>query len=97
MMTLDERIEMYANWHHRDVLMAIYCDLNTPNCEPPWVGGKSAIRKMIKEDKRIQKYICERSDEISAECTSDKEYWRAMADCISSLVIDGNPFEEEEE
>lgn len=92
MMTFDEKLEMYAEKYGRDVFAAIY------DIESSLLGFLYSyflyVRRMIEEDNRIEEYISDLSNAISAECTSDKEYWRAMAVCLSSLYIDGNPFEE---
>ena len=94
MTTLDEKLDFVAEKYGRDVFAAIY-DIELNNC--PWYGYPKYIREMIEKDNRIEEYISELSNAISAESTSDKEYWDNMAGELSSLVIDGNPFEEEEE
>lgn len=93
-MTLDEKLDFVAINYGRDVFKAIYeCELK--NC--PWYGSPEWIRNRIEKDNRIEEYISDLSNAISAECTSDKEFWDNMAGELSSLVIDGCPYVDEEE
>ena len=90
--TCEERINWYAENFGYDVEKA----LNT-NMKPTFYGSWNNILEFINEREENKDYFQMIVENCAEDCESPYDFWNSLSFCLSSIVIEGNPYIEEEE
>jgi hypothetical protein len=87
-------IKWYAENFGYDVEKAI----NTKDyMAPTWYGSWDHIRGFIDERKENKEYFWEMVYCCAEGCESAVDFWDSLSGCFSEIVIEGNPWIEDEE
>ena len=92
-MNVEQKIEFLATTYGRDAYKAVN---ECPFHPMPWYGGTS-VAEAINEDELDREYFDFLVEEISEQTETDIEFWNSLSYCLSSFVIDGNPWKEDED
>ena len=90
--TYEERINWYAEKFGYDVEKA----LNT-NMKTPFYGSWKDIQEFINKRKENKEYFQMIVESCAEDCESPYDFWNSLSGCLSSIVIEGNPYIDDEE
>ena len=90
--TYEERINWYAEKFGYDVEKA----LNT-NMKTTFYGSWKDIKEFINKRKENEVYFQMIVESCAEDCESPYDFWNSLSVCLSSIVIEGNPYIDDEE
>ena len=92
--THEELINWYAEKFGYDAEKA----LNTKEyMKPTFYGNWNDLREFINKRKENEEYFQMIVESCAEDCESPYDFWNSLSVCLSSIVIEGNPYIEEEE
>lgn len=100
-MTYEENIKRIAEKYGYDVEKA-FNDWWIPNLvryieDPPWYGGWDDVIEFVNESKKNEEYFWEVVATAEEDCDSPVEFWITLSACFESMVMEGNPWVEDDE